>query len=168
MSPEMGPADSDSSQWWPMEWLGSRSVAAMVKFVDLYSKYTDGDVRLNIDLDRCEISLHGESEQTGDPFSRGYLLGLLEGLTALTAVYLGLMMLGSGVGTPVVAVTAIISLFFFAAAFASVLSLANFTVVDLTTEKRPAELDELAKQYVDGEIDEQELEQRSEQVVARD
>jgi len=114
---------------------------------------------ISYDRSANRISLHGESENAGSGFKAGTFVGLTTLGATVTAAILGLyladlssMVVGTGLGVPV-ALLALLSLAGGIAMLASLLNhLSTMTVIDHTTEPAP-ETDDLAQQYVDGEIE---------------
>ena len=169
MTAEMGPVESDSDGFRWFAPLGRWNIWAATKLTSAVGRVMDNPARMHFDPSANRLTFTGESEFSGDEFARGYMVSLLLFLTVLTDVYAVSFAIGavSTLGLPQV-LTVPLALLLPVCALSSIHASMATEVVDLTTAKRPDELDELAEQYVDREIDEDELERRSEQVVARE
>lgn len=143
---------------------------ALVNYVsdDAYGRY---------DRDTARLSLYGESEDAGDGFQRGREVSDIASIAMLGPLLPVMLLLGFSGGLaelvgPLVALP--VSVLGFVSgvyALANVGGLMGLTtkisVVDHTTEPAPDALDDLQQQYVDGEIDEQELNERAAEVWQR-
>jgi len=166
---EMGPRDVDLT-------LSERFASRLTRYVvPLVSELSD-TVSVRFDARRATLSLSGESEYSGDAFNRGLLVGvtyLFNILIAVLSISLASEAANAAVDFgPVVGLAAVVPfLFVSGAALVFVMGTVGLMwktdVVDHTTEPAPEELDDLQQQYVDGEIDEQELGERTAEVWER-
>lgn len=139
--------------------------------------YLSDDSYGRYDRATARLSLYGESEDAGDEYERGRDVSAVTGiamlgpvLPCLALLYLGRVItavFGPVVALPVMLVGAIITLY----AMFNVVALQGLGqkigVVDHTTPPAPDALDELQREYVDGEIDEAELDERAAEVWDR-
>jgi len=143
---------------------------ALVNYIsdDAYRKY---------DRQRARLSVYGESENAGDGFQRGREVSDIASIAMLGPVLPTMLLLvfSGGVAELVGPLVALpVSVLGFVSGvypLANVGGLMGLTtkisVVDHTTAPTPEALDDLQQQYVDGEIDEQELDERAAEVWQR-
>lgn len=168
MTEEMGPiTEPDSAFERTLAQIGGVQVSAVVWLYDKMLAVQGSDSSLEYDPRKLRHTIHGESENPGDEYPRSMLLSMavfggiildtaiLNSIPTVESTLLALLML------PVVTAVGV-------AGVASIYTLLNSTVLDLTTAKPDDGLDELAEQYLDGEMDEREFEQRADEVVARE
>ena len=121
--------------------------------------------------------MYGESEDAGDAFVRGRHVSAVTSIAMLGPILLiMLFVLAGGVtqalfGAAVATVPMGIGFIVNVAALINAAAMIGVTqeigVIDHTTEPAPEELDALKDQFVDGEIDEQELGERAAEVWER-
>ena len=168
MTAEFGPRDVDLS-------LMERIAAHATRYTTwLLSDLTNPSLTYN--PKHATLSLSGESEDSGNGYARGVLVGMLylhNVVLALGAIVLAgeAASVVASVGAIVGTIVGVVSLFvMFASAlvgWGSVKLMAKTDVIDHTTEPLPEALDDLQQQYVDGEIDESELAAAVEREVER-
>ena len=136
--------------------------------------------RLRFDRKRFVLSIHGESDYSGDAFNRGQLVSNLETLVYMGLAASGLVLpfvseiIGYASGDPsaiVVAGFGVVSIIWMCVCTMLVLGLPSLPnkvrVFDHTAEPLPQELESLQQQFVDGDLDEHELADRVEAVIDR-
>lgn len=125
----------------------------------------------------ARLSLYGESEDAGDEYERGRDVSAVTSIAMLGPVVpvmalVGLSSVITAVAGEVVALPLTLVAFISCVwALANVIALQGLEqkigVVDHTTPPAPDALDELQREYVDGEIDEAELDERAAEVWDR-
>ena len=155
MNEELGPLDDDCDPSGPVWELSKLLIAAYLKPINL------SGAPIRYDRVANRLSLHGESENAGSALKAGTFIGLVPvGATlspaagAMLLAENGKHLIGSGLAVPV----ALLALGCIIASAVMMVSffdhLKTMTVYDHTTEPAP-ETDDLAQQYVDGEIDDE-------------
>ena len=168
MTEEMGPL-SEPKSWLSRKaaQIGGYQIVAVAAVANFLLDLTDGDSRLEYDTDKLRLTIHGQSNHPADAFSRSMLLALM----CFTAILFDVAVINH-IPAPESVVPALLSLsavlMLGLAAVASIQTLFASSILDLTTKKRDDGLDELAERYLDGEFDERELEERADEVVARE
>ena len=135
------------------------------------------DQEWRFDREKLRLSVRGESEHSGDPFTQGRIVNTLWYLNSMlpwpVVSVIGLLAtpeagVSSGIAVGVVSVV------FLGTAVGAMLNvtasvdLASETqVVDHTTEPEPDAVATLREQYVDGEVDTATFEDRIEEVIDR-
>ena len=167
MTAEFGPRDVELG--WKERFAG-RMASAVCSLVN--SETDDKTLRFNPDT--ATLTVAGESEHSGDALYRGTNVGALF-LFTNTIAWMILASLNALIGTGSFIVdTALLigiiatSVVVYANMAGSFNLLSKTDVIDHTTEPEPEALAELREQFVDGEIDERELEARVEEVMARE
>ena len=167
MTAEFGPRDVELG--WKERFAG-RMASAVCRLFN--SEIDDKSVRFNPDT--ATLTVAGESEHSGDALRRGAYLGALF-LFTNTIGWMILLLLNALSGTgPFIVDTALLigiiatSVVIYVNMVGSFNLLRKTDVIDHTTEPEPEALAELREQFVDGEIDERELEARVEEVMQRD
>lgn len=162
MTEELGPLNDDTDRSDPIWELSKWIIAAYITPINVLG------APIRYDQSANRLSLHGESENAGSALKAGTFIGLvLTGATlspaagAMLLAENGKHLIGSGLAVPValLALGCIIASAIMMASFFD--HLKTMTVYDHTTEPTP-ELDDLTSQYVDGDIDTEELEARAE------
>ena len=167
MTAEFGPRDVDLSS---RERFAGRLLDLSTRFLNHGSDSKSMYYR----RDSATLTLHGESEYAGDVFNRGkmalYPLLISNYFTTMLLVTAGVL---PDFGNP--AIGGLKLLVFIAVAWVwycnttgSIILASKIDVVDHTTQPDPEELDELQSQFVDGEIEQTELEARVEEVMQRE
>jgi len=168
MTAEMGPRDVDLG-W--TERLAGRAIAPLVA---LFNYIVDGPT-VRYRSRTATVALSGESEHPGDGFNRGILVSLLL-FSNILAWLMPMLVLSDTIqqtaaGSPVFWVASALMLpvgaFSLLNLFGTMGLLMKTDVVDHTTEPAPDALDDLQQQYVDGEIDEEQLGERTAEVWER-
>jgi len=149
--------------------LGRISMNYFFKLLDAAAVYRDTGNRFSYDTTTNRLRLSGESEHVGDRVHR--VRHLYTSMTLHTSAWMMVgmyAMLGSGelaasslasaMGSLVLALVAAGA---GAMAIAGVEAFQRCEIIDYTTEPTP-DVDDIDQQYLDGEIDEQELEARKE------
>jgi uncharacterized membrane protein len=153
-----------------------RFAARITEYVTPLVSALSDDLAARFDGQHATLSLSGESEYSGNAFNRGLLVGLVYLFDILLAVATFSVVAGGTKAAieigPWVGLAALVPFLFTAAAMLVLVVgaaglLFKTNVVDHTTEPAPDELDALREQYVDGEIDEQELGERAGEVWER-
>jgi len=153
MTAKSGPLKPDSDPSGPVWELSKYIIAAYLKPINVLG------APIRYDRSANRLSLHGESENAGSALKAGQFVGLIPaGATlspaagAMVLANNGPHLIGTGLALPV-------SLLALGCIIASVVMMVSFfdhlktmTVYDHTTEPAP-ETDDLAQQYVDGEIE---------------
>jgi hypothetical protein len=134
---------------------------------------TLADQEWRFDREKLRLSVRGESEHSGDPFTRGRIVNTLWYLnsfipilpfgfvTALTEPPAGVLFPIATAGVLLLAVGTFLNV-------TGSVDLASETqVVDHTTEPEPDAVATLREQYVDGEVDTATFEDRIEEVIDR-
>ena len=123
-----------------------------------------GDVGISFDRQNLRLSMHGESEHSGDGYNRGQIVALLGVLNSFLGivpiVLLGELtsVLGESVA-PLLLLPMTLAAFFGIWTVTGSMELADeIEVVDHTTEPLPDDLDDLKQQFVDGDLDDTEFE----------
>ena len=135
---------------------------------------------LTFDRERLVLSIHGESDYSGDAFNRGQLVSNLETLVYMGLAASGLVLafvstnigyISSDPSAIVVAGFGVVSIIWMCVCTMLGLGLPSLPnrvrVFDHTTEPLPDELESLQQQFVDGDLDEHELADRVEAVIDR-
>jgi len=155
MTEEFGPLDADSRD------VGSLSdrVSGWLLWIVVSAVPDQETSSLSYDMQHNRLSLHGESERAGSAYRVGRIAALTEILTVLVSLVPFLIVgvahsaaMGTVLEWPLLAVLAAMGsgIIF---AFGGISDRATaMTVYDHTTEPTP-ETDDLAQQYVDGEIE---------------
>jgi len=169
MTAEFGPRDVDLG-------LMERVAAQATRYsTELFSHMANISLRFN--PERATLTLSGESQHPEEGFNRGLLVGIiyfhnfmLSLCVALVAA--GAMSVGGSVGPMAGTVIGIPALFVVAGSMlvgvGSVSLITKTDVIDHTTEPEPDAIEEVREAYLDGEIDEGELEARSAEVWERE
>jgi len=165
MTAEMGPRDVDLT-------LVERLAGHGVRFWAWVASLDDDDPNVRFDPTTATVRVTGESEYSGDPFARARAATTLATLNIVITLSLvaaiTMAPLPSGV---LLAPYAVLSLSFMllcgAIGYGSASLIDKINVVDHTTEPAPDALDDLQQQYVDGEIDEEQLDERAAEVWER-
>ena len=169
MTAEFGPRDVDLSL---MERVAAHATRYSTK---LFSHMANSTLRFN--PEQATLSLSGESQHPGEGFNRGLLVGLLYLLNLMLSVCVALaageaVSVGASTGPVVATIIAIPALFVvfgsMLVALGSISLIQKTDVIDHTTEPEPEALAELQSQFVDGEIEQGELEARVEEVMQRE
>ena len=170
MTTDMGPRDGELS--WRHQ-LAGFSIKGAVALMNAVSD----DARGRYNASKGLLSLYGESEDAGDAFVRGRHVSAVTSIAMLGPILLiMLFVLAGGVtqalfGAAVATVPMGIGFIVNVAALINAAAMIGVTqeigVIDHTTEPAPEELDALKDQFVDGEIDEQELGERAAEVWER-
>lgn len=171
MSAEFGPLDDDhETDAGVIEYCGGQLIRLTCLF---FSRISDAHVRYQPEANR--LSLHGESENAGSPFRAGMYamwaiswpivlaLGMIGALAEFVSVTAGtawvpaaLMLFGAG---------GCVGLF---AIMGAVERVGGLEVYDHTTPKPDERIEELADNYVDGELDREAFEQEVETIFERE
>ena len=132
-----------------------------------------GDVTFGFDRQKLRLSIHGESEHSGDAYNRGQIVALLGALNVFISI-LPIMLIGgltSVLGesvAPLLLGPMTIAAFFAIWTVTGSMELTDeIEVLDHTTEPLPDDLDDLKQQFVDGDLDDNEFEAAVEQVIDR-
>ena len=166
MTTEMGPRDVDLG---PKERFAAQFIRGWAWVVG----YVSDDAVPRFNPDTATLSISGESDEQGDAFARGRTVAQLTSLNQVAMMGVigmcGMSLIGAAVTMS--AGTATLAVLLAAVAFVSYIGSIELTskidVLDHTTEPAPEELDELKAEFVDGEIDEQELDERAAEVWER-
>lgn len=161
----MGPRDVDVS-------LSERVAGHGVRFWAWVASLDDDDPNVRFDPTTATVRVTGESEYSGNEFARARAattlpaLNIVIMLTTVAAIAAspppsGVLLAPYAVGSlGLMAVCGAIG-------YGSASLINKINVVDHTTEPTPDRLDELEQRYVDGEIDEAELEREAAEVWKR-
>ena len=134
------------------------------------------NITLRFNPERATLSLSGESQHPGDGFNRGLLVGVVYLLNVMLSMAVGLVAaetvsVGASTAPIATAVIGIPALFVIVGSMlvglGSISLIQKTDVIDHTTEPLPDELESLQQQFVDGDLDEHELEDRVEAVIDR-
>ena len=167
MTAEFGPRDVDLG-W--KERFAAHIASAVCRLTN--SDLDDKSVRFNPET--ATLTVAGESEHSGDALHRGkYVGGLFLFTNTITWMILVLLNALSGTGSFIVDTALLIgiiatSVVIYVNMSGSFNLLTKTDVIDHTTEPEPEALAELESQFVDGEIEQGELEARVEEVMQRD
>lgn len=177
MSETMGPDGTDAGDLNALARLSAAVLAGLIPVINAAGRVVGGDGRYRFDRHALRLSIHGESENAGDEFSRGRLAGALVPLVQMgslvgsAVVSVGLLGLATVIGEAAARPLAVLSLLGPLTSYGAIIGcwwLSDaISIVDHTTEPRPEVLDELEQRFVDGDLTEQELEQQVEQVIDR-
>ena len=135
------------------------------------------NISLRFNPKRATLTLSGESQHPGEGFNRGLLVGFVYLLNLMLSLCVALvaanaMSVGASIGPIAATVIGSIALFVFAGSvlvgLGSVSLIHKTDVIDHTTHPEPDAIDEVREAYLDGEIDEAELEARSAEVWERE
>jgi len=170
MTAEMGDHDATPTLRQRFAGISVAGAVALMNYVsdDAYGRY---------DRDTARLSLYGESENAGDAYERGRAVSSMTTvavfgpmLPALALAVLADVMITAG-GETAALLPWLLGLSVTSYAVTNAFGMIGLTqkigVVDHTTEPTPDALDDLQRQYVDGEIDEQELDERAAEVWER-
>jgi len=170
MTVEFGPLDDDDHgsgiMWQTSGWLLEQFVGGVQRVWDIGMSYSAGQNRL---------SLHGESERPGDPFRAGVLVGMLP-LTLILILTCGMFfvyLFTGAVTRTALKPAALLVLITYGAGvtvgmFGLVDRAVSMEVYDHTTPKPDERIEELADNYVDGELDREAFEQEVETIFERE
>jgi len=131
------------------------------------------DQQWRFDREKIRLSVHGESEYSGDAYSRGQVVNTLWFLNSLLPVLLVTLLsfirppVGSVLFWAVGGSLVLLALFACANVLGSVDLSSEIQVIDHTTESTPEAVADLQEQYVDGNLDGDEFEARVEAVIDR-
>jgi len=125
------------------------------------------DFGIGFDRQKLRLSIHGESEDAGDAYDRGQVVGLLGVLNAMLGI-VPLMLLGELVDVIPEAVAPVLLLPIIAAAVFGVVNVrGSFELTDklqifdpTTPETDTADLDAVKQEFLNGEITEAEFDRR--------
>jgi len=169
MTAEFGPRDERVASL--PERLAAVSISLLTRFTN-WKSLEQMDLRFRSDSATFVVS--GESEQSGERYSRGISVGvtcLFAGLVPVLAV-LSVGPAAIDVLEPFRPLGEVLLLFSFVFALVNLFGvfgvLTKIDVIDHTTEPEPEAVAELREQFVDGEIDERELAARVEEVLERE
>ena len=166
MTEEFGPfSDSDEEPDRGVKWqLGGWLLSGEVWLL----RALGSDTTFSFDRAANRISAHGESENPQDAFDCGYLAGFLPSLGVLmwlSVAYSAAQVANLAAGTVLTLPLSIVALVVVLTVFGGMLGvmerMPHMTIYDHTTEPSQ-EFDDLTQQYVDGEIDTDELEAQTE------
>jgi len=167
MTVEMGPRDDGELT------LSERAAARLMDWLVRGFDVLADEGRIRFNAATATLSLSGESEQPGDAFSRGKIVAMLVATTAIVSV-MPLMLITTlfEVANPVVTLVAAVGTAVTAAGGIFMVGgavdlLDKITVLDHTTEPAPDAVADLKQRYVDGEIDDADLEQEAAEVWER-
>ena len=154
MTEEFGPLDPDSEGSGPAWQLAGWVMGGVVSLINQL-----GWSEATYDHTKNRLSLHGESEKAGSAFRAGAVAGALPIMTVLYSVCLLVLVVAlplQGMGPAFLIPSAMLlagsAVGVWLTMKGSVQRLGDMTVYDHTTEPTP-ETDDLAAQYVDGEIE---------------
>jgi hypothetical protein len=169
MTAEFGPLDDAQGsgiRWETSGWLLEQFVGGL---------QTIGDIGMSYSAAQNRLSLHGESERPSDPFRAGALVTLLP-LTLILLLVCGMFsmyMVTYAVGGTVLDLAA--SVLFIASGAVCTIALSGLAkrsvsmeVYDHTIPKPDDRIEELADNYVDGDLDREAFEQEVETVFERE
>jgi len=164
---EMGPRDDDELT------VSERAAGRMMDYIVRAFDHSIDDGAIRFNPETATLSLSGESERPGDRFSRGKIVAALcMGTALLSMMPLFFVAELMAVGNPYLAalgclLTAVcgVSAIFITSGATDLIN--KVTVYDHTTEPAPDALDDIQQQYVDGEIDEEQLGERTAEVWER-
>jgi len=169
MTAEFGPLDDDHGSgimWQTSGWLLEQFVGGVQSVWDIGMSYSAAQNRL---------SLHGESERPGDPFRAGMLVGVfpLTLILLLIGGKLSLFMLTGVVAGTVLELPALLVFAAYGTActiglFGLANRITSMEVYDHTIPKPDDRIDELADNYVDGDLGREAFEQEVETVFERE
>jgi len=169
MTAEFGPLDDDHGSgimWQTSGWLLEQFVGGVQTIWDIGMSYSAAQNRL---------SLHGESERPGDPFRAGALVGMLP-LTLILLLACGMfsvyLFTGAVTGTALELPALLALVAYGAGCTISLFGLAkrsvSMEVYDHTIPKPDERIDELADNYIGGDLDREEFAQEVETVFERE
>lgn len=166
MSSVFGPVETEEPTGMKavMFYLGRLGLASAAAILSTVMQIRDSDIQMSYDYQKNSLKLSGESDKSGDDFHRGYVLGLLLTLVSLISV-IGMSYTGdlaSSVESPFIVSVSFVSMSLYALTFIGAIeATAQCEVIDHTT--KPFEVDEsIEKAYMEGEIGEEELEEKLE------
>ena len=175
MTAEFGPIDDERAHK-----LTERLTAIPYSWACSVLSTASSDTSLRFNKDRFVLSVHGESEYSGDAYNRGHLVAGVQ-----TLVYMGIFFSGyvlsmvprmlpydsGGLSMYAAAFFAMLTLVWLSVCVVFAVGLPSLSkkvrVIDHTTEPLPDELESLQQQFVDGDLDEHELADRVEAVIDR-
>jgi len=164
MTEEFGPFNDDDEPDRGLLW----TLGGWVLSAEVWLFRKAGIDTFSFDRAANRISAHGESDNPRDPFDCGYVAALLPmgAVTILLGANLFISSLANqAVGTPIEIPMAVVSIVAamigLVGLFGVIERIPQMTVYDHTTEPTP-DVDDINQQYLDGEIDEAELEARKE------
>ena len=175
MTAEFGPIDDERAHK-----LTERLTAIPYSWACSVLSTVSSDTSLRFNKDRFVLSVHGESEYSGDAYNRGHLVALIQTFVYMAIFFSGYLLSllprllpydSGGLSMYAAAFFAMLTLVWLSVCVVFAVGLPSLSkkvrVIDHTTEPLPDELESLQQQFVDGDLDEHELADRVEAVIDR-